>query len=76
MLPFLSPKKSAGVIIAKRVGDKTEAVAEEGEHPPGLLAAAEDMLSAFAAKDANALAGAVKAAFECCEAYEDVEGLE
>lgn len=68
MLPFLAPRKQAGVIIAKRVGDKTEAVSEEGEHPPGLMAAAEDLISAVHAKDAKGVADALKAGYECCGA--------
>lgn len=72
MLPFLNARKQAGVIIAKRVGDKTEDVHEEGEHPPGLMAAAEDALSAIAMKDAKAFASAIKAAVECCDYDEPV----
>jgi hypothetical protein len=68
MLPFLAPKKQAGVIIAKRTPDaKTEVKSEEGEHPPGLMAAAEDLISAVHAKDAKAVASAIKAGFECCD---------
>lgn len=71
MLPFLAPKKQAGVIIAKRIGDKTEAVAEEGEHEPGLMAAAEDLISAVHAKDAKGVADALKASHEVCGSYEE-----
>lgn len=74
MLPFLQPKKQAGMIIAKRVGEKTEDVKVEGEHPPGLMAAAEDLISAVGSKDATKVAGALKAAFECCDAEPHVEG--
>lgn len=74
MLPWLAPKKQASVIIAKRVGDKTEAEHEEGEHPPGLMAAAEDLISAVHAKDAKAVASAIYAAFEMCEEAPHEEG--
>lgn len=74
MLPFLNPRKSAGVIIAKRVGDKTEPMHEEGEPEPGLMAAAEDLISAVHMKDAKAVAEAFKAAFEVCESYPHEEG--
>jgi len=74
MLPFLAPKKQAGVIMAKRVGEKTEPMHEEGEHEPGLMAAAEDLISAVHAKDAKAVADAFKAAFEVCESYPHEEG--
>lgn len=76
MLPFLNARKQAGVIIAKRVGDKTEDQHEEGEHPPGLMAAAEDILSAVAMKDAKALASAICAAIDCYESNEPSESLE
>ncbi len=74
MLPFLQARKSAGVIMAKRVGDKTEPMHEEGEHEPGLMAAAEDLISAVHSKDANAVADAFKAAFEVCESCPHEEG--
>jgi hypothetical protein len=74
MLPFLAPKKQASVIIAKRVGEKTEPVKEEGEHEPGLMAAAEDLISAIHAKDAQGVASALKAAAEVCESYEQDMG--
>lgn len=67
MLPFLAPKKQASVIMAKRVGDKTEVESEEGEHAPGLMAAAEDLISAVHAKDAKGVASAMKAGYECCD---------
>jgi len=76
MLPFLQPRKQAGVIIAKRVGDKTEPMHEEGEHEPGLMAAVEDLISAVHAKDAQGAADAFKAAFEICESYPHEEGAE
>lgn len=76
MLPFLQPKKQASVIIAKRVGDKTVPIKEEGESEPGLVAAAEDLISAINMKDAAAVAKALRAAFEICEAYEDADELE
>lgn len=74
MLPFLAPRKQAGVIIAKRIGDKTEPLHEEGEHEPGLMAAAEDLISAVHAKDAKGVASALKAAHEVCESYPSDDG--
>lgn len=68
MLPFLQPKKMSGIIMAKRTPDeKTEVSHEEGEHPPGLMAAAEDLISAVHAKDAKGVASAIKAGYECCD---------
>lgn len=52
--------------MAKRVGDKTEVESEEGEHPPGFMAAAEDLISAVHAKDAKGVADAWKAGNEYC----------
>ncbi len=82
MLPFLQPKKAAGVIMAKRTPQgTTEPMHEEGEHEPGLMSAAEDLISAVHAKDAKGVADAFKAAFEVCESYpheenEQMEGEE
>lgn len=72
MLPFLNPRKSASIMIAKRTPEeKTESVKEEGEHHPGLMAAAEDLISAVHAKDAKGVADAMKAGYDCCGA--DIE---
>jgi hypothetical protein len=77
MLPFLAPRKQAGVIMAKRTPEeKTEVVSEEGEHPPGLMAAAEDLISAVHAKDAKGVADALKAGVECCDYDEPMESFE
>lgn len=68
MLPFLNARKQAGVIIAKRTPDQTTEVQhEEGEHPPGLMAAIEDLISAVHMKDAKSAADAFKAAAEMCD---------
>lgn len=62
MLPFLQPKKAASVIIAKRAKTGEEvASAPEGEHSPEHIDAAEKIISAVHAKDANALATHIKA---------------
>lgn len=75
MLPFLMPKKQASVIMAKRVGEKTEAVSEDGEHEPGLMSAAEDLISAVHSKDAKAVADALKAAHSVCDSYGEEEPM-
>lgn len=75
MLPFLQPRKQAGVIIAKRKPEGgIEPMHEEGEHEPGLMAAAEDLISAVHAKDAKGVADAMKAGYECCS-YGPSEGF-
>lgn len=76
MLPFLQPRKAAGIIIAKRVGEKTEDSHEEGEFPEGLMAAAEDLLSGIAMKDAKAVASALKACIAMCDYDEPEEAVE
>jgi hypothetical protein len=63
MLPFLQPKKMAGMIIAKyKPEGKTEPGVEEGEMDHGLMAAAEELISAIHAKDATAVAKALESA--------------
>ena len=75
MLPFLQPKKQASVIIARRKSDgSVEAEHEEGEHVPGVMTAAEDLISAVHARDAKGVADAMKAAFEIMDAEPHVEG--
>lgn len=68
MLPFLNPKRVSSVMIAKSKPDgSVEAMNEEGEHSPGMMSAAEDMLSAIHMKDAKALATAHKAMMDLHE---------
>jgi hypothetical protein len=75
MLPFLKPKSQNAVIMAKySPKDGVEAEKEEGGMDPGLLSAAEDMLSAIAMKDATALAKAFQDAFEMSELKPHEEG--
>lgn len=68
MLPYLKAKRQPGLIIATRKADggKIEN-GMEGEEDQGLMACAEDLIRAIHAKDAQAVAGAFKAAFELCE---------
>lgn len=78
--PFLQPKKTASIIMQKKMkaGGEVEANDDMGEIDPNLVMAAEDVLSAIAMKDANALASALYAAFEVCDAgpHEEGEHLE
>jgi hypothetical protein len=62
MLPYLRPQKAASVIMAS-VSPKGDVMpeGEEGEDP-GLMAAAEDLIRAVHAKDAKAVAEALRAA--------------
>ena len=76
MLPFLKPKAMSGVIIARKKADGggIEPMHEEGEHEPGLMAAAEDLISAFHMKDAKAVADALVAAFHVADLMPHEEG--
>lgn len=75
MLPFLKPKKISSVIIASRKKDGTVMPEhEEGENDAGLMAAAEDLISAVHSKDSSAVASALKAAFEIMEEMPHEEG--
>jgi hypothetical protein len=75
MLPFLKPKKMSSMIIAK-VSPKGETMPQgaEDEENMGLVVAAEDLLAAIASKDANAVAEALRAAFQMCDMEPHVEG--
>jgi galactokinase/mevalonate kinase-like predicted kinase len=74
MLPFLEPKKMAGIVMMKMKNNSSEAEKEEGEPMPEMLAAAEDILSAIAMKDAKALADALHAAFMIADSMPHEEG--
>ena len=71
MLPFLKPKAVGSVVV---LDSKQKPSHEEGEHPPELMAAAEDLLSAIANKDAKAVADAMSAAFYYCDSQPHEEG--
>lgn len=72
MLPFLAPKKMAGVIVAKmKKPAEIEPMHEEGEMEPGLMSAAEDLISAVHMKDAKAVAMALKSAMDMNEPMGD-----
>lgn len=65
MLPFLKHRKISSVIIAKRNPEgNVEAMHEEGEQSPELMNAADSLISAVHMKDSEAVAEALKSAFE------------
>lgn len=73
-LPFLNSRKIASVIIATRKPDGSVMPKhEEGEQEPGLMSAAEDLISAISMKDAKAVAEALKAAFDMMNPSEGEE---
>jgi hypothetical protein len=71
MLPFLKPKQAGSVVSVKYGEGKQESEGVEGEHSPGHMAAAEDLISAVHAKDAKGVADALKAHHELMESQED-----
>lgn len=74
MLPFLGPKKISSVIVAGRKPDGSlNPQGDEGEMDAGLMSAAEDLIQAVHAKDATAVASALKAAFQMSDDDSDVE---
>lgn len=67
MLPFLKPEKMATVIVARRKSDGSQEVKnEDGEHPPELIAAAEDLIRAISSKSAKDVATAMKNCMDVC----------
>lgn len=61
MLPFLKAKKLGSILMARHKPDGgMEPMNEEGEHKPELMSAAEALISAIHAKDATAVAQALK----------------
>lgn len=67
-------KKIAALILAKVAPkEKPEADEPETEDGDGLEAAAEELLAAVAAKDAKALAEALRSAFAICGGEETGE---
>lgn len=79
MLPFLKNKTKvgeAGLSIKIRPPDEKETTEnqEESSNNDGLEAAASDIISAVHMKNHKALAEALKAAFEICDAMPHEEG--
>lgn len=76
MLPFLKPKKMGSVVgVVTKADGEVKSTGEEGEDV-GMVAAAEDILSAIALKDAPALALALRSAYELCESNYDEGSLD
>lgn len=64
MLPFLKARKLAGMIVSSRKADGTEEERhEEGQHTEELLNASEALIRAVHAKDAVAVADAMKSMY-------------
>ncbi len=75
MIPFMEPKKLASVIVAKRKpSGETEIKGEEGEAMPEAVMLAEELIRAVHAKDAEAVAEALEAAFMHFDSEPHVEG--
>lgn len=75
MLPFLKPQRSPGVIVSQRKQDGSkEEQSLDSSSDDGLMLCAHDLISAVHAKDSKAVAAALKAAFQICDAQPHEEG--
>lgn len=73
-LPFLQPDKLAGSIVAARRIKKDGSQSTEpaqGEHPPELMAAAEDLIRQVQSKSASGVATALQNAFMALDSSPD-----
>lgn len=74
MLPFLKAKpQQTGVIVQARKPDEGK---EKPAEDQGLMACAQDLISAIETKDAKAVASALRAAHEICEGGESEDSEE
>lgn len=65
MLPFLKPKKVAGLIISQRKPDgKVAPYHEAGDENHALDACSEDLMRAITSKDISGISSAIRAAYE------------
>lgn len=71
MLPFLKYNKEASVSIPQ---ESIKREPDDGAEYDMLESAAEDLMHAVASKDVKAIAAALKAAFEICDAQPHEEG--
>ncbi len=71
MLPFLKPKQAGSILHQRYDNGGIVAEEKEGEGHPGLMSAAEDLISAVHAKDAKAAMEAMKAHHEIMESLSD-----
>lgn len=70
-LPIFIKPKQTGLIVEQRKPDGNKEVSQEDQ---GLEACAQDAINAIHAKDAKALASALRAAFELMELEPHEEG--
>lgn len=73
MLPFLQPRKITSMLIANRKPEGSIEVEPAKEMDHGLLSAAEDLIKAIHAKDAQGVASAMKACTQLCDNDDAVE---
>lgn len=78
MLPIHDKKRMMSFLGERRLGKgdtevASEVLAPESEIDPALREAATDILSAIQNKSVIDLANAIKAAFEVCSSYDDME---
>lgn len=66
MLPFLKDKKVAGLIISKRTPDGSNEIQDQ-DAEAGLQACSDEIIRAIESKDGQALASALRSAFQILE---------
>ena len=77
MLPFLKAKKMGSVVgVAVNPDGQSKSTGPIDEMDPGLMSAAEDLLSGIAMKDAAAVAEALRSAFYLLDSMPHEEGGE
>jgi hypothetical protein len=74
MLPFLKHKKEASVSMPAETIVRDSDHEEHGDEIDALHVAAEDLMHAIHSKSVAAIAEALKAAFDICDALPHVEG--
>ena len=77
-LPFMKKRQVAALIIQNRTPDGVKTEGAEDSQDQGLMSCAEDLIRAVHAKDAQAVASAMRAAFEILESepHEEAEQSE
>jgi len=77
MLPFMKAKKISSSIMARtKAKGGIEDERMEDEEDPALMSAAQDLISAIGAKDAEGVCEALEAAFQILDSQPEDEEME